>query len=114
MLRGGGKEGLYLFGELVRVAAVRVDVTQRGWGASVVEEVHKRVDTFRVTQVEAVTPIMLDMQFTGFSPLFFFSKWILTPRTKQEKDIHVSVVSRLRIIVELMISCHVPCPSRPS
>lgn len=53
------------------MAAVRVDVTQRGWGASVVEEVHKRVDTFRVTQVEAVTPIMLDMQFK-FSPLFFF------------------------------------------
>lgn len=52
------------------MAAVRVDVTQRGWGASVVEEVHQRVDTLRVAQVEAVNTITLDMQFVTFSSFF--------------------------------------------
>jgi hypothetical protein len=66
----------YLFGELVRVAAVGIDVTQRCWGASVVEEVHQRVDALRVAQVEAVNTITLDTQFRIFLLLFSTYNWL--------------------------------------
>lgn len=44
-----GREGfVYLFGKLVCVAAVGVDVAERGGRSAVVEEVHEGVDAFRV------------------------------------------------------------------
>lgn len=90
------------------MATVRVDVTQRGWSASVVEEVHQRVDTLGVAQVEAVNTItlvrhavpnfLLFLVFFLDRRLHFFAKPLISryllPElrgNKTKKDTHVSV-----------------------
>lgn len=77
------------------MAAVGVDVTQRSWSASVVEQVHEGVDTFGVAEVEAVGSITLDGRFLfhlrRILCCWFDLKSLLTPRTK--RDIHVSISS---------------------